>query len=83
MDVPLRSFGMEPDKLEERVKRLFLARMLPLIGNNFNLCKLGLAAQASPTCSGKFLQIAVSPPTDNPQPLICFAIRTGKWSADS
>ncbi len=41
MDVLLRSVGMEPDKLEERVKWLLLARMLPLVENNFNLCELG------------------------------------------
>ena len=37
----LRSIGMEPDELEERVKWLLLARMLPLVENNFNLCELG------------------------------------------
>lgn len=41
IDVLLRSIGMEPDKLEERVKWLLLARMLPLVENNFNLCELG------------------------------------------
>lgn len=41
IDVLLRSIGMEPDGLEERVKWLLLARMLPLVENNFNLCELG------------------------------------------
>lgn len=41
MDVLLRSIGMEPDELTEREKWLLLARMLPLIENNFNLCELG------------------------------------------
>ena len=41
MDVLLRSVGMEPDKLEYRCKWLLLARMLPLVENNFNLCELG------------------------------------------
>lgn len=41
MDLLLRSIGMEPDELEERVKWLLLARMLPLVENNFNLCELG------------------------------------------
>ncbi len=41
IDVLLRSIGMEPDELEERVKWLLLARMLPLVENNFNLCELG------------------------------------------
>ena len=37
----LRSIGMEPDTLTEREKWLLLARMLPLVENNFNLCELG------------------------------------------
>ena len=41
IDVLLRSIGMEPDMLEYRVKWLLLARMLPLVENNFNLCELG------------------------------------------
>ncbi len=41
IDVMLRSIGMEPDELEYRVKWLLLARMIPLIENNFNLCELG------------------------------------------
>lgn len=41
ISVMLRSIGMEPDTLTEREKWLFLARMLPLVENNFNLCELG------------------------------------------
>ena len=41
MDVMLRSIGMEPDMLNEREKWLLLARMIPLVENNFNLCELG------------------------------------------
>ena len=41
MDVLLRSIGMEPDTLQDREKWLLLARMLPLVENNFNLCELG------------------------------------------
>ena len=41
MSVLLRSIGMEPDELTEREKWLLLARMLPLVENNFNLCELG------------------------------------------
>jgi len=41
MDVMLRSIGMEPDSLKLREKWLLLARMLPLVENNFNLCELG------------------------------------------
>ena len=39
--VMLRSIGMEPDILTEREKWLLLARMIPLVENNFNLCELG------------------------------------------
>ena len=41
MDILIRSTGMEPDKLSTRVKWLLLARMIPLVENNFNLCELG------------------------------------------
>ena len=41
IDVLLRSIGMEPDALTEREKWLMLARMIPLVENNFNLCELG------------------------------------------
>jgi len=41
MDIMLRSIGMEPDALKLREKWLLLARMLPLVENNFNLCELG------------------------------------------
>lgn len=39
--VLLRSTGMEADRFSYREKWLQLARMLPLIENNFNLCELG------------------------------------------
>ena len=41
IDILLRSTGMEPNKFTDRVKWLLLARMLPLVENNFNLCELG------------------------------------------
>ena len=41
MDVLLRSIGMEPDQLNERVKWLLLLRLVPLVENNYNLCELG------------------------------------------
>ncbi|MFB5296605.1 protease Lon-related BREX system protein BrxL [Enterococcus faecalis] len=41
IDVVLRSVGMEPTRFTERVKWLHLARLVPLIENNFNLCELG------------------------------------------
>lgn len=39
--VLLRSIGMEPDKFNDRERWLLLARMIPLLENNFNLCELG------------------------------------------
>ena len=41
MDILLRSTGLEPDRFSERVKWLLIARMIPLVENNFNLCELG------------------------------------------
>ena len=41
MDVMLHSCGYEPEQLNQREKWLLLARMLPLVENNFNLCELG------------------------------------------
>lgn len=41
MNVLIRSTGMEPDKFTEREKWLLLARMLPLVENNFNSCEFG------------------------------------------
>lgn len=41
MDVLLRSIGMEPETLNTREKWLLIARMLPLVENNFNMCELG------------------------------------------
>lgn len=41
IDIMLRSTGMEPDSLQEREKWLLMARLLPLVENNFNLCELG------------------------------------------
>ena len=41
LEVMLRSCGYEPDKLNDRERWLLLARMLPLVENNFNLCELG------------------------------------------
>lgn len=39
--IMLRSIGMEPLKLNKREQWLILARMIPLVENNFNLCELG------------------------------------------
>lgn len=41
IDIVLRSVGMEPEQFSERVRWLLLARMMPLVENNINLCELG------------------------------------------
>ncbi|MEW6207016.1 MAG: protease Lon-related BREX system protein BrxL [Acidobacteriota bacterium] len=41
IDVLLRSIGMEPTHFDERVKWHLLARMIPLVENNYNCCELG------------------------------------------
>ena len=41
LEIMLRSCGYEPDKLNDRERWLLLARMMPLVENNFNLCELG------------------------------------------
>ena len=41
IDVLLRSTGMEPTNFTERVKWHLLARMIPLVENNYNVCELG------------------------------------------
>lgn len=39
--VLLRSTGLEPSNFENRVKWHLLARLIPLVENNYNLCELG------------------------------------------
>lgn len=41
IDVLMRSTGMEPTQLEERVKWHLLLRLVPLVENNYNMCELG------------------------------------------
>jgi ATP-dependent Lon protease len=41
IDVLLRSTGMEPTQFTQRVKWHLLARMIPLVENNYNCCELG------------------------------------------
>ena len=41
VDGLIRSTGMEPSCFTQRVKWHFLARMIPLVENNYNLCELG------------------------------------------
>lgn len=41
MDTLIRSTGMEPSVLDQRVKWHLIARMIPFVENNFNVCELG------------------------------------------
>ena len=41
LDVLMRSSGMEPTTLEKRVKWHLLARLIPFVENNYNVCELG------------------------------------------
>ena len=41
IDALIRSIGMEPTNLEQRVKWHLLARMIPFVENNYNVCELG------------------------------------------
>lgn len=41
IDALIRSTGMEPSGFKERVKWHLLARMIPLVENNYNFCELG------------------------------------------
>jgi ATP-dependent Lon protease len=41
LDLILRSIGMEPDNLKQRVKWHILARLIPYVENNYNVCELG------------------------------------------
>lgn len=41
IDIILRSTGMEPSQFDTRVRWLHLARLIPLVENNYNLCELG------------------------------------------
>jgi ATP-dependent Lon protease len=41
LDVLMRSTGMEPAYLDQRLKWHLLTRLLPFVENNFNLCELG------------------------------------------
>lgn len=41
LDVLLRSSGMEPTTLDARAKWHLMARMIPFVENNYNVCELG------------------------------------------
>ena len=41
IDMLLRSIGMEPANLDHRTKWHLIARMIPFVENNYNVCELG------------------------------------------
>ena len=41
LDIILRSTGMEPSHFDTRVKWHLLARLIPFVENNYNVCELG------------------------------------------
>lgn len=41
IDVMIRSSGMEPTQIEDKVKWHLLTRMIPLVEHNYNVCELG------------------------------------------
>ena len=41
MDLLIRSFGMEPTQFKEKEKWHLLARLIPFVENNYNMCELG------------------------------------------
>ena len=41
IDVSLRSIGMEPVNLDEKTKWHLMARMIPFVEKNYNICELG------------------------------------------
>lgn len=41
IDILIRSTGMEPTQLNDRVKWHLLLRLVPLVENNYNVCELG------------------------------------------
>jgi ATP-dependent Lon protease len=41
MDVIIRSSGMEPTNFDEKTKWHLLARLIPFVENNYNMCELG------------------------------------------
>ena len=41
IDILIRSTGMEPTQINDRVKWHLLLRLVPLVENNYNVCELG------------------------------------------
>ena len=41
IDVLIRSTGMEPSRMDAKLKWHLLARLVPLVENNYNICELG------------------------------------------
>ena len=60
MDVLLlRSVGMEPTNLDERVKWHLVTRMIPFVENNYNVCELGPRGTGEKPClQGVFTELS-------------------------
>jgi ATP-dependent Lon protease len=41
MDILIRSIGMEPTNMDEKTKWHLIARLIPFVQNNYNMCELG------------------------------------------
>ena len=41
IDVLIRSTGMEPSNLDDKARWHLLARLIPFVENNYNMCELG------------------------------------------
>ena len=57
IDILIRSIGMEPTTLDEKVKWHLLLRMVPLVENNYNLCELGPRGTGNHIYIKRYLQI--------------------------
>lgn len=82
IDVLIRSTGMEPDKLSDRVKWLLLARMIPLVEITSIFVNWDLEALVSPIFTKRFPRIASWFPVDR-RPLqtcsIIWQVRPSDW----
>lgn len=80
ISIMLRSTGMEPDRLTEREKWLLLARMIPLVENNYNLCELGPRSTGKSHIYKKYRRTVFLFLVDKLLLQICFTIWDGSRS---
>lgn len=67
----IRSIGMEPSTLDESVQWHLLARMIPFVENNYNVCELGPAAPERVTSTRNAHQTACLCLVAKPPSLTC------------